>query len=67
VEIFGHRELVITGCTALMDFDDKTVCVKTVSGDISVKGSSLSVSAFRADLLCVCGRISSVEFSEGEE
>ncbi len=53
---------MVTGCVALCDFDCSGVFVETVNGLVSVYGEGLEVCAFRADLLCVKGRIEKIEF-----
>ena len=62
LEVYGRGEVIVTGCVALCDFDASCVYVETVNGLVSVFGQSLEVCAFRADLLCVRGRIEKVEF-----
>ncbi len=62
LEVLGRSELLVTGCVALCDFDSSSVYVETVSGLVSVFGECLEVCAYRADLLCVKGRIERVEF-----
>ena len=62
LEVYGRGEVMVTGCVALCDFDSKSVFVETVNGLVSVFGQGLEVCAFRADLLCVRGKIEKVEF-----
>lgn len=62
LEVYGRGEIMVTGCVALCDFDPSCVYVETVNGLVSVFGKGLEVCAFRADLLCVKGRIEKIEF-----
>lgn len=63
-ELWGREELTVTGCSALIDFDNKTVCAATDIGRLVIRGDDLCICAFRHDLLIVSGRISSVGFEE---
>lgn len=66
LEVIGVSELLLTGCRSLIDFNEEKVIVDTVSGLVTVYGEQLCVNTFRADLLCVCGTLTRVEFGEGE-
>ena len=66
-EIHGAGEVMLTGCTCLVDFDECAVVVDTVNGRIRFEGEGLSIRTFRADLLSVCGNIKRVDFlGEGQ-
>lgn len=64
-EVHGRGEVMLTGCTCLVDFNDSTVLVETVNGRIRFEGEGLKICAFRADLLSVCGNIRRIDF-EGD-
>ena len=66
VEEYGGREALLTGCTALCDFDDTSVRAETVSGPVTVWGRGLSVCAYRCDLISVKGEITKVELGGGD-
>ncbi len=64
LEVYGTGELMLTGCKGLLDFSDQFVLCDTVSGIVRVYGKELSVCAYRADLLLVCGCIRDISFGE---
>ena len=62
VEVYGTRELLVTGCTGIVDFNENEVSVDTVDGRVTLLGSALTISAYRADLLAVNGCIEKLVF-----
>lgn len=64
LEVYGCRELLITGCLCLVDFSKEAVIADTVDGTVRIFGKDMSVCAFRGDLLSVSGRILSIEMED---
>lgn len=64
LEVYGTGELMLTGCKGLLDFSDRLILCETVSGILKIYGKGLSVCAYRADLLLVCGSIDAISFGE---
>ncbi len=62
IEIHSDYELILSGCRGIVDYTCESVVADTVSGRISVKGKCLCLDVFRGDILCVSGRILSVNF-----
>ncbi len=62
LEVYACEELLVTGCTSLMDFDENAVTADTVNGVVKINGCGLTVTAFRADLLFVRGKVTGIEF-----
>ena len=61
VELCGFRELLVTGCVCIDDFNDGIIAITTVDGPVKIIGSRLSITAFRADIMYVEGCISRIE------
>lgn len=64
LEVYGCRELLITGCLCLVDFSKESVIASTVDGTVKIFGKDMSVCAFRGDLLSVSGRILSIQMED---
>ena len=66
IEIHSDYELVLSGCIGIADYNSEEVVMDTVSGKVCVKGIFLSINIFRGDLICINGRIRSVNFGDSE-
>ncbi len=62
LEIEGCRTLCAQGDTAIISYDDDHVRFSTRSGEVRVSGDRLVLECFRANSICVKGRLLSVEF-----
>ena len=63
----GRKQLVISGVTAVDNFDDKTIQAMTSMGELTIKGENLNIKKLcLEDLgdLEIEGKISSLSYSE---
>lgn len=64
MEIHSNYELIVTGCIGIVDYNDCSVMIETISGRIKISGRCLCINIFRGDLMSVNGMILSVSFGE---
>lgn len=64
LEVYACEELLVTGCIALLDFDEAHVLASTVNGIVRISGEELRVTAFRRDILAVFGKIKNIDFGD---
>ena len=63
----GRKQLVVSGVTAVDNFDDKTIQAMTSMGELTIKGENLNIKKLcLEDLgdLEIEGKISSLSYSE---
>ena len=60
IEIQSDRELVISGCRGVMEYDCQRLVLDTISGIVKICGCNLCLSVFQGDVLIICGKIKSV-------
>lgn len=60
IEIHGSRELILSGCKRIIDYNTEKISCDTLSGHLTVEGKCLQVDIFSGDILTVCGIISGV-------
>ncbi len=60
IEIQSDRELIISGCRGVMEYDCQSLVLDTISGVVKICGYNLCLSVFQGDVLIICGKIKSV-------
>lgn len=63
VTVKGRREVEITGCLGVLEYENGIVVVKTAGGPCAVSGEGLVLSDFHRDVLSVRGRIDAVRLA----
>ena len=61
-EIRGHHEIEITGCSGILEYNDKRIILTVGRDKFTVTGDSLVLSDFRDNVLFVRGNIKSASF-----
>lgn len=59
-----NREIQISGCMGILEYDEKSIVIKTKRGNCSITGEGLYMENFRSDTLTVHGVIDSIRFTE---
>ena len=67
IEIHGDRELYLSGCRGIVDYDNTKIVVDTISGRVIVLGQCLCLSVFRGDILNIEGHITEIKFGGDTE
>ena len=62
--ISAGNELALFKCTGLVTYKSDIVVLRTIKGNLTVKGENLSLKSFATSEICVCGKIKSVELWE---
>jgi hypothetical protein len=66
LEVHGNRELLLSGCRGIVDYDSEKIVVNTISGSVMIHGQNLCLSVFRGDILSIEGHITQIQFGGGE-
>ncbi len=66
IEIEGNRQAILAGCRGMVVYTDEQVSLRTVEGCITVYGRELELRDYSTDAVVLTGRLSRIEFSEGE-
>ena len=64
VEIRGFREVMVLGCTGILDYSTSAVVLESRQGKILISGSDMRISVFSDDRVVIYGEIDCV--SKGE-
>lgn len=67
IEVHGDRELLLSGCRGIVDYDSTKIILNTLSGQVFVCGTHLCLSVFRGDILSIEGHITEIKFGGGTE
>lgn len=60
IELHSNKELTVSGCKGVMEYDSSALVIDTISGVVRVCGKGLFLSCFQGDTLIVYGKILSV-------
>lgn len=66
IEIFSNRELILEGCSGVLQFNDDYIKLALKSGNLILYGKGFDISGFSEKTITVRGFIESVEFCLGE-
>ncbi len=66
IRVTDGREAYITGCFAILSYDDSVIAIKTSAGRIIVNGDGLDIGSYTDSEITVRGKIHSVITEEGE-
>lgn len=61
IEIYGKRELVMTGCTRIAEFAPENVILSCPDMSVSISGGRLELVLLAKNTVAVKGKISAVE------
>ena len=67
IEVHGDRELLLSGCRGIVDYDNTKIVVNTISGQVVINGHHLCLSVFRGDILSIEGCITEIKFGGDAE
>lgn len=67
IEVHGDRELLLSGCKGIVNYDNARIVVNTLSGQIVVCGFCLCLPVFRGDILRIEGHITEIKFGGDAE
>ena len=67
IEVHGDRELLLSGCRGIVDYDNAKIIVNTLSGQVVICGFRLYLSVFRGDILRIEGHITEIKFGGDTE
>lgn len=67
IEVHGDRELLLSGCKGIVDYDNAKIVINTLSGQVVVCGFRLCLSVFRGDILRIEGHITEIKFGGDAE
>lgn len=62
-----NREIQISGCTGILEYDDQTIVLKTIRGNCGICGEGLYMENFHRDTLTVYGNLHTIWFGERRE
>lgn len=66
LELRGRNILTVHGCTGILDFNPRTVCLAVGESTLTIRGRRLICTAYLAGAVGVEGYICSLCFSDGE-
>ena len=68
VAIKGRNHIDITGVSEVLSFDDLSVTMVTVAGEMTVEGSDLKIGVLDTErgVVAIDGKISAVFYDDGE-
>ncbi|MBQ7725944.1 MAG: YabP/YqfC family sporulation protein [Clostridia bacterium] len=61
-ELFGNREMVLEGCTGVVEYSDTYLKLKIPRGCVILCGNGFDIVLFEETVIRVKGEITSVEF-----
>lgn len=65
IELYGKRELVMTGCTHIAEFAPDKVILSSPDMSVSIEGDRLELLLLAKKTVAVRGRIDSVSLPDG--
>ena len=63
LEIHSNRQAILEGCQGVVEYNSDLVTLKCGKQTVSLIGTDFEILSFFDDMIVICGRISSVEFS----
>lgn len=62
IHITNNSRFILEGYKGISEYNDNFVRIKTVSGQVLVKGSDIQLKNMSDQVICVTGKLKSVEF-----
>lgn len=62
LELFSNREIIVEGCTGVLEYSDTYLKLKLPKGSLTVCGGCFDIVSFEGTTISVKGKISSLEF-----
>ncbi len=67
IEIYGKKELVMTGCTHIAEFAPESVILSSSDMSVNIQGEHLELLLLAKSTVAVRGKIASIELSGGKK
>lgn len=66
IQIFDGKDLMVEGCSGVLEVDDNLIRLRLYKSHLSITGFKLELSNFGADGIIIRGDIHSLEFDKGK-
>ena len=64
IELYSDQELSVSGCELILEYDSRTIHLKTISGELFIEGDNLFLNVFQSETINISGRIKKVAFKD---
>lgn len=65
LDVTGNKEVVVTGCHGVLEYDDDVVCLNLQNHCVRFRGEGLKIRTLLDDEAMITGCIMSIEFTDG--